>query len=67
MDEEAYDLGGRSDMSKRFKLRLAKFIAAKTTPYFDPTAPSKNVAIQTSGDKSNGLHDAFVWESCFVG
>ena len=67
MDEEAYDLGGRSDMSKRFKLRLAKFIAAKTTSYFDPTAPSKNVAIQTSGDKSNGLHDAFVWESCFVG
>ena len=41
MDEEAYDLGGRSDMSKRFKLRLTNFIAAKTTSYFDPTTPSK--------------------------
>ena len=53
MDEEAYDLGGRSnkkknilectstflftppkcDMSKRFKLRLTNFIAAKTIGY----------------------------------
>ena len=41
MNEEAYDLGGRSDISKRFKLRLANFIAAKATSYFDPTAPSK--------------------------
>ena len=28
-------------MSKRFKLRFTNFIAAKTTSYFDPTAPSK--------------------------
>ena len=41
MDEEACDLGGRSDISKRFKLRLANFITAKATSYFDPTAPSK--------------------------
>ena len=43
MDEEAYDLGGRSDISKRFKLRLANFIAAKATSYFDKMLEFKHL------------------------
>ena len=46
MDEEACDLGGRSNISKRFKLRLANFIAAKATSYSDPTAPSKMLELK---------------------